>query len=69
MKMQETEGGAWDALRALRMVLVISSDRKNLVTMKSINHKPHKLHTHFVLLVLQSIYMVPYISQPFLASR
>lgn len=59
MKIQEAEG---DALRALKRVFVISSDRKNLVTMKSTNHKPHKLHTHFVLLVLQSIYIVPYIS-------
>lgn len=62
MKIQEVEGGVWDALRVLRTVFVISSDRKNLVTVKSTNHKPYKLHTHFVLLVLQSIYMVPYIS-------
>lgn len=60
--MQEAEGGVWDALRALRTVFVISSDRNNLFTMKSTNHKPYNLHTHFVLLALQSIYMVPYIS-------
>lgn len=65
MKMQEAEGGVCDALRALRTAFVISSDRKNLFTMKSTNHKPYNLHTHFVLLVLQSIYMVLYISMAF----
>lgn len=62
MIIQEAEGGVWDALRALKKLFVISSDGKDLVTVKSTNHKPHKLHTHFVLLVLQSIYIVPYIS-------
>lgn len=62
MIIEEAEGGVWDALRALKRVFVISSDRKDLVTIKSTNHKLHKLHTHFVLLVLQSIYIVPYIS-------
>ena len=62
MIIQEAEGGVWDALRELKKVFVISSDRKDLVAIKSANHKPHKLHTHFVVLVLQSIYVVPYIS-------
>lgn len=62
MIIEEVEGGVLNALRALKKVFVISSDRKDLVTIKSTNHKPHKLHTHFVLLVLQSISIVPYIS-------
>lgn len=62
MIIQEEEGGVWDALKTLKKVFVISSDRKDLAAIKSTNHKLHKLFTHFLLLVLQSIYTMPYIS-------